>query len=688
MKRRLGKLFHKFLFLVTLGLFLFILAAPAGAAGDQETIALNFLKFLRSDKAILSAEILEGNRLDPALVPVIVAHLFHLKGGGYLLVSADRSISPVKAYSLVGDFAALPPTYRQALLAELELRARVALAGTGRAPLEAGMTETEARWDFLLRLDTGRMPLEYTAGTYLLQTKWNQTYPYNKFLPQVGDQTVVAGCVNVALAQAMRYYGYPASSKGVVSYTWTPPAPQPPELLKTILYRSYNWANMPETVDAATPEYQTDEVALLLKDLGIANRTAFDAGGSSTSLDTRMVMENFGYSTGLSERGNGPDPAAFNTFLTTLKEEIAAERPVLLAFKFPGHMVVVDGYSAYSDGRKIHLNMGWGGAADEFYFLDAPVKAGTYEFAIDAEKLDIYYKIKPCNTAAGDCAVNLEAGDGIDGLAIAGSFNQAKDADLNTVFRDADLYEVYLKGPTTISATRGYSTVGFFVSIISAEDGSVVFSLPDTLAINNPPAAVSVGNQTDGLSAGKYIIRAALCNAEGTSCYPLGLDHYTVTLTSGTLLAEERTAIDLGLEKAPVIENAFPDLILNTASGTREFLIDARDENGDPVLLSVKNSNTAAVGAVLNGNILELTPTGAAKVSSRIVVTATANGKTTEKSFIVLTDDSETAFGKSYTVGGIFAGQDDVKPTRRSSTARVRLWETASGIVIRVSFPR
>jgi hypothetical protein len=251
MQYHLLKLCRKSLLMILLGLILVALAAPVHAAGEEEMVARNFLKFLGSDKTILSSEVLQGSLLDPALPPITVGNLFHLQGGGYILVSPDRSISPVKAYSLVGDFTALPEPYRRALLAELELRARVALEATGRMPLDAGTTETGARWDFLVGFETGRMPLAYTRGTHLLETHWNQGYPYNKFLPQVGGQTVVAGCVNIAVAQVMRYHGHPASARGVASYLWDGP---PSQTLKTILYRSFNWANMPESIDAATPE--------------------------------------------------------------------------------------------------------------------------------------------------------------------------------------------------------------------------------------------------------------------------------------------------------------------------------------------------------------------------------------------------------------------------------------------------
>ena len=70
---------------------------------------------------------------------------------------------------------------------------------------------------------------------------------------------------------------------------------------------------------------------------------------------------------------------------------------------------------------------------------------------------------------------------------------------------------------------------------------------------------------------------------------------------------------------------------------TYRILIDARDENGDTVALQVDNSNPSAVQAVLNKNVLEITPvTGAGKIATKITVKASANNKTAEKSFVVM----------------------------------------------------
>ncbi|MHB8828673.1 MAG: C10 family peptidase [Syntrophales bacterium] len=633
--------------------FLLFAAAPLQAASDQQTVASNFLKFLGSDKKISSEEIVERNLLDPKLAPVPVAHIFKLEGGGYILVSTERSISPVKAYSLAGEFAALPAPYRKALLDELELRVRVAaLPVAGRTPQATATSETGARWDFLLNFDAAavRQPLaDYKAGTTLISSHWEQGYPYNKFLPLPatgGSKNVLAGCVNVAAGQIMRYYKHPASGKGMLSYTWNdlstdPPTPTP---LKTILYHSYNWDNMPDKLDAATPEYQTDEVALLMRDLGVANRTNFGLNDSSASFSPESLVENFGYSTALASMDN----SIYEDFLAKIKEEIAAERPLLLGL--PNHMVVADGYSADDSGRKIHVNMGWGGSVDDFYFLDPPPDGTIPNFGTSARDLTIHYNIKPC-TPGSDCYVNREAGDIASGLKITGIFDGA---------RDKDEYAFYLKGDTSFSATRGYGDyMAFFISFINEANGNVVF---EQLESANADTVITVGNLADG----KYLVRASLCTGDGLCYQPdpqdANFNQYTVTLASQALTAEEQALADQNLRKPPVINSVLPDMILDAGlSEAKKILIDARDENGDPVALSVDNSNPLAVRAVLNGNILELTPTGTPKIASRIVITASADGQSVKKSFLVMTDNGQTVFGKSFAVSGTFAGQSDVQ---------------------------
>jgi len=277
--------------------------------------------------------------------------------------------------------------------------------------------------------------------------------------------------------------------------------------------------------------------------------------------------------------------------------------------------------------------MGWGGHYDDYYFLEDNVVLGDdFDFSPD---LTIYYNIKPCS--ADDC---LESEDNIDESGIiTGKFDYAK---------DKDEYEVYLKGNTTISGYRDYyGNQGLHITIFNSNHTKIVSN--DDEIFQHPT-----------LDPGLYTIEVSLCNE--TSCYTYDeyID-YSVNISTEDLTADEKATIDNALEIQPVINNDFRDILLNSSDPeTYKILIDARDENGDLLGLSVKNTNTDAVEAVLSGNILELTPVlGALNIAGKITVTAAANNKTAQKSFVVMVSDEDISFGKEFIVRGIFENQVD-----------------------------
>lgn len=601
-----------------------------GADDEYDIVARNFLKYLNSDKKIISTRIIEGNQLDIVLAKVSVAYLANLKNGGYILVSTSRNLTPIKAYSLSDDFRTLPEAYKKFLLLEMEYNARTIMAQK-RTTQVASVSQAQKSWDFLLNFEKVRATLAYTPDTYLLTTQWNQKKPYNKFLPKINGENVVSGCVNIAMAQVMKYHNYPAKGTGVASFSWDD------QELKTILYRTCNWENMPDVLDPAQPEYKVDEVALLIKDLAIMNHTDFGLDGSTASPNTDAWIENFGYSNSITRISNDDD---VTLFFNILRSEIDAERPVLLCF--PGHMTVADGYSSDETGREIHVNMGWGGHDDDYYFLDNVIEAGGYTFSPD---LTIYYNIEPCSGA--NCFVNLESNDNIDDLNITGEFDDE---------RDVDRYKLYLKGNTTITGTRtGYGNQAFFISIYDSSCAMIVSS-HQTISQNLP--------------VGLYTVRISLYNETGRfysyNTSNAGYNSYTAEINTDVLTDAEKTEIDDSLDVLPVINRGFRDILLDSSdldsSGQEPYkiLIDARDQNGDVLNLSVSNSNNNAVQAALSGNILSLAPVfGASHVASKITIAATANNKTAEKSFVVMILDEDISFGKEFIVSGIFEDQDD-----------------------------
>jgi len=590
--------------LIFIALIVLICAAPAWAAEiPYGQVADNFLKFRGSAKTVTAVEILEGNAQSPGQPKIVFGRLFRLQDGGFLLMADSTDLTPIKAYSLTSNFETLPPPYRAYLLREMEANARVALAkaAASGAVRALSVSDTQASWLFLQNYNQVRQSLSYTADTALLQTTWDQGYPYNKFTPRINGASTYTGCVSTAVAQVMKYHRWPASGRGVASYTWSGAGIG--QTLKAILFKDYRWDDMPNQVEAATPAWQADQVASLMSDLGIANETDFRTSASSAYIHTQALIRNFGYAKTMAAMSN----TNIGLFFTTLKQEIDAGRPVLLTF--PGHMTVADGYASDGSGRKIHVNMGWGGTDDNFYYLDGPpVVYGTDdEFPTGPGLLSIDYGIKPCsgsdcdwaapagpdvapviNTVFPNLVLNSTPGspfriyvDGRDEngdalswtattsngqalqAALAGgilSLTPTPGADkisakvtvaataagktiqasfvtllLNetvgfgktfsmagrfTSQGQEDRQSVILDGNCRIEGDRGYSTQGFYTSVVNAS-GNAVTAVGDTEI-----------NQT--FARGRYTVTASLTNSSTGSYYPFTAgdhDAYSINIT-------------------------------------------------------------------------------------------------------------------------------------------------------------
>jgi hypothetical protein len=377
---------------------LFFMTCHAYPQENQARLAAqNFLSYINSSKTIASQHPVERNQLDVSGPVIHCGWVMHLNDGGYILMSSSRNRFPVKAYSLENDYFSLPEPYRTFVEKELELYARIDRQNEYemRNTLKIQENTDSARaWMFLLNWNAETRTIQaYEPDTALLTTTWNQGYPYNKFLPEIDGQKVLAGCVNVALAQVMKYHEYPEHGRGRSAYVWDE------QTLDTILYHPYYWQNMPDAPTMATEDYLQDEVAILIRDLGIANKTDFGLEGSSASLDTNALIQFFGYSNTLSQMSN----TSLDTFFEALRSQIDQKLPVLLSF--PRHMVVVDGYASDPTGRKFHVNMGWGGVDNDYYYLDETVHTTGYDFSPD---LNMIYDIKPCS--GSDCEMPEPAG--------------------------------------------------------------------------------------------------------------------------------------------------------------------------------------------------------------------------------------------------------------------------------------
>ena len=483
----------------------------------------------------------------------------------------------------------------------------------------------------------------YTPGTVLLETAWKQGFPFNKRLPKLGKERVIAGCVNTALAQVLYYYRYPLSTRGIIVHQWKG------RQLAANLYKNYNWDIVPAKVTANTPEHQIDELAALFLNLGIVNGTKFNIaskGGSGASFNVRALAENFRFSTKIKTLEN--DDAAF---LQTIKREIDQRKVVLLSIsgKPSGHMAVIDGYRQDSDGIKSHLNMGWGGSDDDFYDLTKTISPksknknlkGAPDFTFYS-KMTIYYNLIPCH--GSDCYQNLEVEDQIHGLKIRGKFNANNDKDVYS--------DLFLNGPTVFKGDRGYSNQAFYIKVFDEENRLLVAEAPKakTFRINLIP--------------GKYNVEISLCKKkqDGETCYghdPKYLD-YKVDIETNTISLAEKQRI-LTRDKPPELDGKFSDMILKKGFDKLKIRIDAADPDADPLVLRVFTApQDSNLKLALRGNILSITPNKpVSNTTSKITVQAVSKGKIDSKSFHILFSATSVAFGREFDTGGIFVGQNN-----------------------------
>ena len=226
----------------------------------------------------------------------------------------------------------------------------------------------------------------------LLQTQWSQRTPYNDLFPIVresdgffvdNNSRNVTGCGTTAFAQIMKFHNYPARGSGQSTSMNSYPKSITVPLVD--LNVAYDWKNMLNTYTTTDPgtEQQRNAVATLMYHIAAAT------GANNSS--TKAMITNFGYDKSIQIHYRKYADADWEALI---KQQLDTGLPVLYWGddpEEPGHTFVIDGYD--NIGR-FHINMGWGGVDDGWYFLNNinPSTYGTKKFYNNQL---IYINIKP-----------------------------------------------------------------------------------------------------------------------------------------------------------------------------------------------------------------------------------------------------------------------------------------------------
>lgn len=271
--------------------------------------------------------------------------------GGFLMLSADDCAAPVLGYSdnRTFDPTNIPPQMEW-WIGEYTRQIEYAR--------EKGLMQYSS-----IRTDD-RSPI-----APLIQTKWDQTAPFNNDCPTVNNKHTLTGCVATAMAQVMNYWQYPDRGKGTATITL--PSSDKKETLN-LATTSFDWGNMLDSYNnnAGYSEEEANAVAYLMKACGYAcdMQYGLNSSGALSMNAASALVENFKYNPNLQYRQREFYDAS--EWEEMVYQELSAKRPVLYGGQSPsvGHEFVCDGYS--SNGY-FHFNWGWSGLADGYFLLDA-----------------------------------------------------------------------------------------------------------------------------------------------------------------------------------------------------------------------------------------------------------------------------------------------------------------------------
>lgn len=198
-----------------------------------------------------------------------------------------------------------------------------------------------------------------------LSTRWDQGYPFNMYSPRVNGQETWAGCVATAMAQVMNYHRWPSTCNFYTSYWWQTGYQQ---LSENISY-SFDWSAMAVSGSWAETSYQQEQLGKLLKACAYSVEMDFDPDGSGaySYKVADALKEKFDYSASTSYYYR--DMYDYSTWESMLFNSLAGYGPIIYSGygDIGGHEFVLDGY----DNGRFHINWGWSGTSDGYYYLDA-----------------------------------------------------------------------------------------------------------------------------------------------------------------------------------------------------------------------------------------------------------------------------------------------------------------------------
>ncbi len=281
-------------------------------------------------------------------------YLFNYEGGGWMIVSADKRVGEVLAYSDTGSFQ-LDENKPDGLIDWLqdysntvsyvrnkgltmdevrELTVEVSTRASNSRNIELGKKGKIAQAGYQggyynCQYEDEILPRTIYKTPQLMNTKWGQGKPYNNNVPvSCTFDRAPAGCVAIAMAQIMTY------NKKPTRFNWS------------LLYQK-------RTIDgySSVDESSRTEVAKLVAEIGRNVSMEYDCGGSGANISNALASfkNNYGYSS-----AKIIQPIRNSDHIYKIWDNVADDHPVYMRGtdrNGEGHAWVVDGMEIHNYRR-------------------------------------------------------------------------------------------------------------------------------------------------------------------------------------------------------------------------------------------------------------------------------------------------------------------------------------------------
>jgi hypothetical protein len=271
---------------------------------------------------------------------------------GFVIAGGDESARQILGYCDHGsfDYETANPTFKWWLGQYTE---QIAHAEEANEPISPGNVKAAS---------TDRV---YVAP--MIQTKWNQNYPYNSEIPVYDsqDRRYLTGCVATAMAQIMNYHQCPAEN-GSGSHYYVIDGN---EFFADFEKTDYDWENMAisyTSTDNFTEE-QARAVGTLMYHAGVSLEMHYGVGesGALSQLVPFALAKYFKYDK--SVKFEYASRYSIDEWEELIYNELKEGRPVL--YSAANHAFVCDGYD--NENNMFSFNWGWGGDQDGFGSISA-----------------------------------------------------------------------------------------------------------------------------------------------------------------------------------------------------------------------------------------------------------------------------------------------------------------------------